>query len=36
MPQENLVDELEQLIRTKAAQKAEQKVKQEENLIAKS
>jgi (E)-4-hydroxy-3-methylbut-2-enyl-diphosphate synthase len=32
LSQENLVDELEQLIRTKATQKAEQ----QENLIAKS
>ena len=36
LPQENLVDELEHLIRTKAAKKAELIAEQEENLIAKS
>ena len=36
LPQENLVDELEQLIRTKATKKAELIAEQEENLIAKS
>lgn len=36
LSQENLVDELEHLIRTKATQKAELKAEQEENLIAKS
>jgi len=36
VPQENLVDELEQLIRTKATKKAELIAEQEENLIAKS
>ncbi len=36
LPQENLVDELEHLIRTKATKKAELIAEQEENLIAKS
>jgi len=36
LPQENLVDELEHLIRTKARKKAELIAEQEENLIAKS
>jgi len=36
LPQENLVDELEHLIRTKATKKAELIAEQEKNLIAKS
>lgn len=36
LPQENLVDELEHLIRTKATKKAEQQAIHEANLIAKS
>lgn len=36
LPQENLVDELEHLIRTKATKKAELIAEQKENLIAKS